>query len=233
MDRKRDKLKITEWAAEDRPREKMMLHGIRSLSNAELIAILIGSGNVDETAVELSQRILNAAGNSLNRLGKYGIDDFVKPFKGIGEAKAITIMAALEIGRRRRDEELPKRPAITHSADVYSLMGGQMIDLPHEEFWVLLLNRANRVIDTLRVSQGGTAATVVDVKLIMRAALQQLGSALILCHNHPSNNLAPSGADDKVTSKIKAAASLFDIAVLDHIIVGEEGYFSYADEGRM
>ena len=125
MDRKRDKLKITEWAAEDRPREKMMLHGIRSLSNAELIAILIGSGNVDETAVELSQRILNAAGNSLNRLGKYGIDDFVKPFKGIGEAKAITIMAALEIGRRRRDEELPKRPAITHSADVYSLMRGK------------------------------------------------------------------------------------------------------------
>lgn len=233
MDRKRDKLKITEWAAEDRPREKMMLHGIRSLSNAELIAILIGSGNVDETAVELSQRILNAAGNSLNRLGKYGIDDFVKPFKGIGEAKAITIMAALEIGRRRRDEELPRRPAITHSADVYSLMRGQMIDLPHEEFWVLLLNRANRVIDTLRVSQGGTAATVVDVKLIMRAALQQLASALILCHNHPSNNLTPSVADDKVTAKIMAAAALFDMAVLDHIIVGEEGYFSYADEGRM
>lgn len=233
MDRKRDKLKITEWAAEDRPREKMMLHGIRSLSNAELIAILIGSGNVDETAVELSQRILNAAGNSLNRLGKYGIDDFVKPFKGIGEAKAITIMAALEIGRRRRDEELPRRPAITHSADVYSLMRGQMIDLPHEEFWVLLLNRANRVIDTLRVSQGGTAATVVDVKLIMRSALQQLASALILCHNHPSNNLTPSAADDKVTAKIKAAAALFDIAVLDHIIVGEEGYFSYADEGRL
>ena len=233
MDRKRDKLKITEWAVEDRPREKMMLHGIRSLSNAELIAILIGSGNVDETAVELSQRILNAAGNSLNRLGKYGIDDFVKPFKGIGEAKAITIMAALEIGRRRRDEELPRRPAITHSADVYSLMRGQMIDLPHEEFWVLLLNRANRVIDTLRVSQGGTSATVVDVKLIMRSALQQLASALILCHNHPSNNLTPSAADDKVTAKIKAAAALFDMAVLDHIIVGEEGYFSYADEGRM
>lgn len=233
MDRKRDKLKITDWAAEDRPREKMMLHGIRSLSNAELIAILIGSGNVDETAVELSQRILNAAGNSLNRLGKYGIDDFVKPFKGIGEAKAITIMAALEIGRRRRDEELPKRPAITHSADVYNLMRGQMIDLPHEEFWVLLLNRANRVIDTLRVSQGGTAATVVDVKLIMRSALQQLASALILCHNHPSNNLTPSVADDKVTAKIKAAAALFDMAVLDHIIVGEEGYFSYADEGRL
>lgn len=233
MDRKRDKLKITDWAAEDRPREKMMLHGIRSLSNAELIAILIGSGNVDETAVELSQRILNAAGNSLNRLGKYGIDDFVKPFKGIGEAKAITIMAALEIGRRRRDEELPKRPAITHSADVYNLMRGQMIDLPHEEFWVLLLNRANRVIDILRVSQGGTAATVVDVKLIMRSALQQLASALILCHNHPSNNLTPSMADDKVTAKIKAAAALFDMAVLDHIIVGEEGYFSYADEGRL
>lgn len=233
MDRKREKLTITEWAVEDRPREKMMLHGIRALSNAELIAILIGSGNVDETAVELSQRILNSAGNSLNRLGKYGIDDFVKPFKGIGEAKAITIMAALEIGRRRRDEELPQRPVINHSADVYNLLRGQMIDLPHEEFWVLLLNRGNRVIDTLRVSQGGTAATVVDVKLIMRAALQQLASALILCHNHPSNNLLPSGADDKVTGKIKSAAALFDIAVLDHIIVGEEDYYSYADEGRL
>ena len=219
MDKKREKLKITEWAIEDRPREKMMLHGIRALSNAELIAILIGSGNVDETAVELSQRILNSAGNSLNNLGKYGMDDFVKPFKGIGEAKAITIMAALEIGRRRRDEELPRRPSISGSAD--------------EEFWVLLLNRANRVIDTIKVSQGGTSATVVDVKLVMRSALQQLASAVILCHNHPSNNLNPSQADDRVTEKIKSAAALFDISVLDHIIVGEDGYFSYVDEGRL
>ena len=216
MDKKREKLKITEWAIEDRPREKMMLHGIRALSNAELIAILIGSGNVDETAVELSQRILNSAGNSLNNLGKYGMDDFVKPFKGIGEAKAITIMAALEIGRRRRDEELPRRPSISGSADVYNLLRGQMIDLPHEEFWVLLLNRANRVMDTIKVSQGGTSATVVDVKLVMRSAL-----------------LNPSQADDRVTEKIKSAAALFDISVLDHIIVGEDGYFSYLDEGRL
>ena len=233
MDKKREKLKITEWAIEDRPREKMMLHGIRALSNAELIAILIGSRNVDETAVELSQRILNSAGNSLNNLGKYGMDDFVKPFKGIGEAKAITIMAALEIGRRRRDEELPRRPSISGSADVYNLLRGQMIDLPHEEFWVLLLNRANRVIDTIKVSQGGTSATVVDVKLVMRSALQQLASAVILCHNHPSNNLKPSQADDRVTEKIRSAAALFDISVLDHIIVGEDGYFSYLDEGRL
>ena len=225
MDKKREKLKITEWAIEDRPREKMMLHGIRALSNAELIAILIGSGNVDETAVELSQRILNSAGNSLNNLGKYGMDDFVKPFKGIGEAKAITIMAALEIGRRRRDEELPRRPSISGSADVYNLLRGQMIDLPHEEFWVLLLNRANRVIDTIKVSQGGTSATVVDVKLVMRSALQQLASAVI--------NLNPSQADDRVTEKIRSAAALFDISVLDHIIVGEDGYFSYLDEGRL
>ena len=209
MDKKREKLKITEWAIEDRPREKMMLHGIRALSNAELIAILIGSGNVDETAVELSQRILNSAGNSLNNLGKYGMDDFVKPFKGIGEAKAISIMAALEIGRRRRDEELPRRPSISGSADVYNLLRGQMIDLPHEEFWVLLLNRAHRVMDTIKVSQGGTSATVVDVKLVMRSALQQLASAVILCHNHPSNNLNPSQADDRVTEKIKSAAALF------------------------
>ncbi len=232
MEGKREKLRITEWAEEDRPREKMMLHGIRSLSNAELIAILIGSGNVDETAVELSQRILNSVDNSLNRLGKYGVDE-LKRFKGIGEAKAITIMAALEIGRRRRDEELPKRPAITSSSDVYNLLRGQMIDLPHEEFWILLLNRANRVIDTLRVSQGGTSATVVDVKLVMRSALQQLASGIILCHNHPSNNLRPSKADDAITEKIQSAARLFEIAVLDHIILCEEGYYSYADEERM
>ncbi len=232
MAEKREKLRITEWAVEDRPREKMMLHGIRALSNAELIAILIGSGNQEETAVELSQRILNSVDNSLNKLGKYGLDD-LKPFKGIGEAKAITIMAALEIGRRRRDEDLPKRPSITGSADVYNLVRGSMLDLPHEEFWVLLLNRANRVIDTLRISQGGTAATVVDVKIVMRSALQQLASGIILCHNHPSNNLQPSRQDDVITKKIKEAAQLFEIAVLDHLIIVEDGYYSYADDGRL
>ncbi len=232
MAEKREKLRITEWAVEDRPREKMMLHGIRALSNAELIAILIGSGNLEETAVELSQRILNSVDNSLNKLGKYGLDD-LKQFKGIGEAKAITIMAALEIGRRRRDEELPKRPSIGGSRDVYNLVRGRMLDLPHEEFWVLLLNRANRVIDTLRISQGGTAATVVDVKIIMRSALQQLASGIILCHNHPSNNLQPSRQDDAITRKIKEAAQLFEISVLDHLVITEDGYYSYADEGHL
>ncbi len=232
MAEKREKLCITDWAVEDRPREKMMIHGIRALSNAELIAILIGSGNVEETAVELSQRILNSVDNSLNRLGKYGLDDLTV-FKGIGEAKAITIMAALEIGRRRRDEELPKRPSIGSSADAYNLVCGRMLDLPHEEFWVLFLNRANRVIDTLRISQGGTSGTVVDVKMVMRAALQQLASGIILCHNHPSNNLHPSRQDDAITRKIKEAAELFEITLLDHLIVTEGGYYSYTDEGRL
>ncbi len=232
MAEKREKLRIPEWAIEDRPREKMMLHGIRALSNSELIAILIGSGNLEETAVELSQRILNSVDNGFNKLGKYTLDD-LKQFKGIGEAKAITIMAALEIGRRRRDEELPKRPSIGGSQDVYNLVRGRMLDLPHEEFWVLLLNRANRVIDTLRISQGGTAATVVDVKIIMRAALQQLASGIILCHNHPSNHLHPSRQDDATTRKIKEAAQLFEISVLDHLIVTEDGYYSYTDEGRL
>ena len=158
---------ITDWALEDRPREKMLLKGIRSLSNAELIAILIGSGNRRETAVELSQRILNNMGNSLNRLGKVSVQDLTGQFEGIGEAKAISIIAALELGRRRKSEDVLTRRKITCSRDVYDLMYASMVDLPQEEFWIVLLNVANTVLDTIRISQGGTAATLVDVKLVL------------------------------------------------------------------
>ena len=223
------KLTITQLAADDRPREKMMKHGARALSNAELLGILIGSGNTDETAVVLCQRILNSADNSLNRLGKYDIKKLTSTFKGIGEAKAVTIIAAMELGRRRQEEESPERPVMQSSAEAYKYMRQKLIDLPHEEFWALLLNRAGRLIDTVIISRGGTSSTVVDVKIILKAALQNLASSIILCHNHPSGNCRPSREDEAMTHKIKNAASLLDIQVVDHIIVCENRYFSFAD----
>ena len=223
------KLTITQLAADDRPREKMMKHGARALSNAEMLGILIGSGNTDETAGEPRQRIPNRAGNSLNRLGKYDIKAPKATFKGIGEAKAVTIIAAMELGRRRQEEETPERPVIQSSAEAYKLMRQKLIDLPHEEFWALLLNRAGRLIDTIIVSRGGTSSTVVDVKIVLKAALQNLASSIILCHNHPSGNCRPSRDDEAVTQKIKKAASLLDIQVADHIIVCENRYYSFAD----
>jgi DNA repair protein radC len=233
MENNNIKLSITDLPLEDRPREKMMLRGINALSSAELLAILIGSGNKDETAVELSQRILNSAGNNLSNLGKYNLDDFVNNFKGIGPAKAITIMAALELGRRRKEDGVPDRPRITCSEDAYKLVRGGLIDLPYEVFKVILLNRANRIIDILHISQGGTASTIVDVKLVMKPAIQQLATGMILCHNHPSNNSRPSSSDDLLTTRIKEAASLLEMTLTDHIIVCEDDYYSYADEGRL
>ena len=233
MMKMRDKMVITDWALEDRPREKMLLKGIRSLSNAERSAILIGSGNRRETAVELSQRILNNMGNSLNRLGKVSVQDLTGQFEGIGEAKAISIIAALELGRRRKSEDVMTRRKITCSRDVYDLMYASMVDLPQEEFWIVLLNVANTVLDTIRISQGGTAATLVDVKLVLKPAILQQASSIMLCHNHPSNNTTPSQADYDLTAKIVSAASFLDIRVLDHLIICESGYYSFADEGRL
>ncbi len=227
------KLTITQLAIDDRPREKMMMHGARTLSNAELLAILIGSGNTDETAIELSQRILESAGNSLHRLGKYGIKELTTPFKGIGEAKAITIIAAMELGRRRREEEVPERPNIGSSREAYNYMKQKLADLPHEEFWALLLNRSGKLIEPVLVSRGGTSTTIVDTKIILKAALQNLASAIILCHNHPSGNNRPSNDDIAVTRKIKEAAKLIDIQVVDHIIIGENTYYSFADNGMI
>lgn len=226
------KLTITQLSVDDRPREKMMMHGARALSNAELLAILIGSGNTEETAIELSQRILNATGNSLHQLGKYELKDLIA-YKGIGEAKAITILAAMELGRRRREEDVVERPLLNASNKAYEYMKQRISDLPHEEFWAILLNRAGRVIDTVMVSKGGTASTTVETKIILKAAIQSLASAIILCHNHPSGTCRPSHEDENVTRNVKEAARLMDISVVDHIIVCDNNYYSFADNGML
>ncbi len=224
------KLKIKEWAVEERPREKMLAHGARSLSDAELVAILIGSGNLEETAVELSRRILNSAGNSLNDLGRMN-SETLQQFKGIGEAKAISILAALELGRRRREVEIPDKERITGSRDAANLFMPLLGDLDHEEFWILLLNRSNRVTGKFMASKGGITGTVIDVRSILKTAVEKLATAMILCHNHPSGNLTPSDADQQITRKLKEAGKIMDIEVLDHLIVTQSGYYSFADEG--
>lgn len=224
------KLSIKEWAVEDRPREKMLAKGIRSLSEAELIAILIGSGSRKESAVDLSRNILASANNNLNELGKKTIKDFQK-FSGIGEAKAITISAAMELGRRRKESASDEKVKVVTSSDAASIFKSMLSDLPHEEFWVLLLNRNNLVIDKVMVSQGGLSGTVIDVRLILKMALEKLACSIILCHNHPSGNLVPSEADKEITRKIKEAGKHMDIPVLDHLIIGNGSYFSFADDG--
>jgi DNA repair protein RadC len=221
---------IKEWAVEDRPREKMLAKGIRSLSEAELIAILIGSGNLEESAVEVSRRIMSSVNNNLNELGKKSIADLQK-FKGIGPAKAITIAAAMELGRRRKESEPDEKPKVVTSADAAAIFKPLLSDLPHEEFWVLFLNRNNLVIDKMMVSQGGLSGTVIDVRIILKTALEKLACSIVLCHNHPSGNLIPSEADKDITKKIKEAGKHMDIPVLDHLIIGNDSYFSFADEG--
>ena len=225
-------LKIKDWASEDRPREKLLKRGINSLSDAELIAILIGSGTQNESAVELSKKILKNANNNLNELGKLGISDLTK-LKGIGEAKAITIIAALELGRRRKISEILIKKKVTQSKDVFELFQPIIGDLPHEEFWILLLNRSNSIMERFKISQGGISGTVIDVKIILKYAIEKLASSIILCHNHPSGNRMPSKADDSITQKLKASGELLDMPVLDHIIVANKNYFSYADEGKL
>ncbi len=221
---------IREWAVEDRPREKMQAKGVRSLSEAELIAILIGSGNLDESAVEVSRRIMASVNNNLNELGRKTITDLQK-FKGIGPAKAISIAAAMELGRRRKESEPDEKQKVITSGDAAAIFKPLLSDLPHEEFWVLLLNRNNLVLDKLMVSQGGLAGTVIDVRIILKMALDKLACSIILCHNHPSGNLVPSEADKDITKKIKEAGKHMDIPVLDHIIIGNGSYFSFADDG--
>lgn len=224
------KLSIKQWAVEDRPREKMLAKGVRSLSEAELIAILIGSGSLEESAVELSKRVLASANNNLNELGKKTIGDYQK-FKGIGPAKAITISAAMELGRRRKESSPLEKTKVVSSADAAAIFKPLLSDLSYEEFWILMLNRNNQFIDTFRVSQGGLSGTVIDVRIILKTAIDKLACSLILCHNHPSGNLVPSEADKEITRKIKEAGKHMDIPVLDHIIIGNDSYFSFADEG--
>jgi len=226
------KLSIKDWAVEDRPREKLMAKGIASLTDAELIAILIGSGNRDETAVQLSQKILIQVDNNLNELGKQTIAELME-FKGIGEAKAITIVAALELGKRRKLADILDKKQISGSYDAFEYFSPILCDLPHEEFWVLYLNRGNKIIEKYRISQGGLSSSTVDVRLIMKLALEKLASAIVLCHNHPSGTVYPSDSDIKLTRKIKAAAGIFDITLFDHIIVGNNKFYSFVDEGDL
>ena len=225
-------LTIKNWAEEDRPREKLLLKGRHVLSDAELIAILIGSGTKKESAVELSKRILSELGNNLNELAKLSVQDLMK-FKGIGEAKALSIVSALELGRRRKETETAKREKITSSKDIFEAFSSTFIDLPHEEFHLLLLNRSNLVIRKEFVSRGGISGTVVDPKIIFKIALEHLASSIILCHNHPSGNLKPSAEDISLTKKIKEAGMFLEIPILDHVIFTDTTYFSFADEGMM
>lgn len=225
-------LKITNWAEEDRPREKLLLKGRAALSDAELIGILIGSGTVSLSAVDLAKLILKEVNNDLNQLASLSVTD-LKKFRGIGEAKAIAIVSALELGRRRKDSDTPKKMIITRSEDVYSLMKPHLLDLPHEEFWVVLLNRANMVVKKVTISSGGISGTVADPRKIFKHAIEHLASGIILVHNHPSGNLKPSEADFQLTKKIKEGGKCLDIPVLDHLIFTNNGYYSFADEGKL
>jgi DNA repair protein RadC len=226
------KITIKLWAEEDRPREKLLSLGRRSLTDAELIAILIGSGSRSETAVELSKRILHAFENDLDKLGRLSVNELSK-FKGIGEAKAISIISAMELGRRRRETEIRKVTQISCSKDIYLLLSRYFADLNHEEFWIVLLNRANKVLSQHLISKGGQAGTVADPKVIYQAALEHNAASIILAHNHPSGSLKPSQADINLTRKLKEAGQLLDISVLDHLIFTDSSYLSFADEGLL
>ena len=229
MSEKPTSFSIKNWSQEDQPREKLRDKGKTTLSDAELLAILIGSGSRDESAVDLCKRILARVDNNLNALGKLSIKQLME-FKGIGEAKAIGITAALELGRRRRLEDALKQEKITSSRDVFNIMQPILGELSHEEFWILYLNNSNKIIQKQQLSKGGITGTLVDVRLVLKSALEVGAVALIVSHNHPSGTLKPSEADKKITKKLKTAAQSIDINLLDHIIVTEKSYFSFADE---
>jgi DNA repair protein RadC len=223
-------LNIKRWAAEDRPREKLLLKGKAALTDAELIAILLGTGTAAMSAVDVAKTILEAVGNDLNELARLTVKDLMK-IKGVGEAKAITIVSALELGRRRKDLLGEEKPKISGSKDIYDLLKAELLDIPHEAFWIVLLNRANRVIKKHQISQGGVAGTVADPKIIFKIALEELASGVILAHNHPSGNLTASQSDIDLTRKLKESGKLLEIQILDHIIVAGKKYMSFADEG--
>ena len=225
------KLNIKQWAEEDQPREKLLLKGKSALSNAELLGILIGSGTREHTAVDLGKIILESNENDLNRVARLGVQE-LKKFNGIGDAKAINIVSALELGRRRKSTT-EESTRITCSGDVHALMKPLLSDLNHEEFWLILLNRANKVMRKQNISQGGISGTVADPKLIFNHALNQLASGIILVHNHPSGNTKPSEADKRLTRQLAEAGKLLEIAVLDHIIFTDNSYFSFADESLL
>lgn len=225
-------LTIKAWAEADRPREKLLMKGKHSLSDAELIAILLGSGSRKQTAVDLAKSILQSVDNNLHELGKRSLVELMK-FKGVGEAKAISISAAMELGRRRQLSDIKTRPQVRCSADSYKAIAPLIMDLPHEEFWILLLSRRAEVIGREQISQGGVSGTVVDAKMIFSRALEVKASSIILCHNHPSGNPNPSQADKGLTAKLVKAGEALDIFVLDHLIIAAGTYYSFADEGDL
>jgi DNA repair protein RadC len=229
---KADRLRITDWAPEDRPREKLLLKGVASLSDAELLAILIRVGNTKETAVQLSQRILNAVSNNLSELGKLSVKDLTA-YKGIGAAKAVTIVAAMELARRKSVAKPAKREVIRNSRDAYQVFYPVLGDLRHEELWIALINQAGKVVGKMKISQGGIDKTVADMRHILKPAIDSLCSGIILCHNHPSGNIQPSHEDDVLTSNLEKSARLMNIKLLDHVIIYDQTYYSYADEGRI
>jgi len=220
------------WAEDDRPREKLQMKGKRALSNTELIAILLGTGTKDFTALELSKRILSKSGGKLKELSRLSVADLTKN-KGIGEAKAVCLIAALELANRSGTEEGMARKKVSCSRDVYSFFKPLLQDSSYEEFWILLLNRGNKMINSVCISQGGLSGTVADPKKIFKTALEQYAASVVLCHNHPSGNIKPSESDIRLTQKLKKAGSFLDLPVIDHIIVGEGSYFSFADEGLL
>jgi len=223
-------LGMKSWAVEERPREKVMANGIQYLSDTELLAILLGSGTRNKTAVELARQILLEAGNTLHGLGRQTISDLIR-IKGVGPAKAISVLAAMELGRRRAGIQQPEKTPVKSSETVYNLFHPLLGDLDHEEFWLLMLNRANKVLGRFKVSQGGLSGTVIDTRIILKKALDNLSSSIIVCHNHPSGNNQPSEADVKITEKLKKAAEMLEIKLLDHVIIADKSYFSFADEG--
>ncbi|MGL4993676.1 MAG: RadC family protein [Bacteroidales bacterium] len=228
-----EKLSIKEWAEEDRPREKLIQKGASSLSDAELLAILIGSGNSNESAVSLCKRILNHYNNKISTLARSSIKELTANFKGIGEVKAVTILAAIELAKRHRRDDREDISTIKSSKDVHSHFYSLMADLNHEEFWVILLNPSNKILSTKRISQGGIASTSVDIKIILRHALMEPATHFIACHNHPSGNITPSPQDNILTQKLSEAARMMDLRLLDHIIFSSDSHYSYADSGKL
>lgn len=226
-----EKLNITQWAKEDRPREKMMLLGAEGLSNAELLAILIGSGSTKESAVELMKHILNDCKNNLNTLGKMTIQDLCR-YNGIGEAKAISILAACELGKRRQMEKPEERPDLGTATRIYNHMHPVMQDLDVEEFWVLLMNQHHRLIKKVKISHGGITETAVDIRIIMKEAVLANATILAVCHNHPSGNLHPSKYDEELTRSIRRACELMNIRFTDHVIITDGHYYSFHEEGK-
>ncbi|MFD2551825.1 DNA repair protein RadC [Bizionia sediminis] len=232
MPDKKPSLSIKNWSQDDQPREKLRDKGKLALSDAELLAILIGSGNRNESALDLCKRILASVNNNLNQLGKLSLKQLTT-FNGIGEAKAITILAAMELGRRRRGEEAAKQTKITSSTAVFELMQPIIGELPHEEFWIIYLNNSNKIIQKQQLSKGGITGTLVDVRLVLKTALECGAVGIILAHNHPSGTLKPSESDRLITQKLKKAGQSLDIKVLDHLIVTEKAYFSFADNNSL